>query len=193
MSDIWITSDTHWNHVNILKHSQRPFRNVEEMNECMVVNWNSKVKKGDKIYHLGDFAWGDAYTYAKYKTYLNGQIFLIKGNHDYSNVLKKLDGVFIDVRDRYMLKHDGHCIVLDHFPQYHWDRSHYNTFHCHGHTHGTLVDTYDNTGKILDVGVDTNNFFPYHVDEVIEIMKKKPNNINYLKRIQGGIENAKCV
>lgn len=153
------------------------------MDECLIDNWNAKVKKGDIVYHLGDFVFANsAYDYAKYKTALNGQIVLIRGNHDNSKLLKKLDGVFTDVRDMYSLKHNGHQIILSHYPMYHWDRSHFNSYHCHGHSHGGLVDTYDTTGKILDVGVDTNNFFPYHVDEVLEIMESKPSNINHLTK-----------
>jgi len=182
LSDKWITADTHFSHKNIIKHAGRPFKSIKEMDECLVDHWNAKVRKGDIVYHLGDFAWGDEALYGKFKTYLNGNIFLLKGNHDYSNVLKKLDGVFTDTREIYNLKHDGELIVLSHYPMYHWDRSHFNSFHCHGHSHGNLRPTYDKIGKILDVGVDTNNFYPYHVDEVIEIMRAKPNNKNYLSK-----------
>ena len=182
MSEKWLTADLHLGHSNIIKHAKRPFKHVKEMDECIIDNWNAKVSKADRTFVVGDFAWGTAYDYARYRSYLNGQIFLIKGNHDYSNVLKKLDGVFTDVRDMYSLKHNGHQIILSHYPMYHWDRSHFNSYHCHGHSHGGLVDTYDTTGKILDVGVDTNNFFPYHVDEVLEIMESKPSNINHLTK-----------
>lgn len=182
MADKWLTADTHFNHGNIIKHANRPFSSIEEMNETMVERWNSRVKKGDLVYHLGDFAWGDAYIYARYKSYLNGQIFLIKGNHDYSNVLNKLDGVFIDVREIYKIKHNKEHMVCCHYPMYHWDRSHFNSFHCHGHSHGSLVGEYDETGKILDVGVDTNNFYPYHIDEVIGRLRSKPNNVNHLTK-----------
>ena len=165
-----------------MKHAKRPFKSVDEMDEAMISNWNERVKPNDITYIVGDFAWGTAFDYGAYARALNGKKFLIKGNHDYSNVLKDLDGVFHDVRDMYKLKHDGEMIVMCHYPMYHWDRSHFNSFHCHGHSHGMLRPTYDKTGKILDVGVDTNDFYPYHVDEVIEIMRAKPNNKNYLTK-----------
>lgn len=182
MGDIFITADTHFGHKNIIKHARRPFESVKEMDECLVDHWNAKIRKGDTVYHIGDFAWGDEAIYGRFKTYLNGNIFLVKGNHDYSSVLKKLDGVFTDVRDMYKLKHDNEMIVMCHYPMYHWDRSHFNSYHVHGHSHGMLRPSYDKTGKILDVGVDTNNFYPYHVDEVVEIMRAKPNNKNYLTK-----------
>ena len=56
---IWVTSDTHFNHANIIKYCNRPFSSVEEMNETIIANWNKVVSQGDTVYHLGDFALGD--------------------------------------------------------------------------------------------------------------------------------------
>ena len=53
---IWMTSDLHFNHENILKYEpvSRPFATVEEMNEVLIQNWNSKIKPEDIVYVLGD-------------------------------------------------------------------------------------------------------------------------------------------
>jgi calcineurin-like phosphoesterase family protein len=47
-------SDTHLGHENILRHSKRPFRNVEEMDKIIIENWNSVVGPNDDIYIIGD-------------------------------------------------------------------------------------------------------------------------------------------
>ena len=39
---------------NIFDH--RPFRDVDEMNRCLIKLWNSRVQKNDDIYIVGDFA-----------------------------------------------------------------------------------------------------------------------------------------
>jgi hypothetical protein len=57
---VWFTSDTHFGHTNVIKYSGRPFADVNEMNEKLVLNWNAIVKPGDVVYHLGDFALCDA-------------------------------------------------------------------------------------------------------------------------------------
>jgi len=88
--EIWLISDTHFFHANILKFTDDEgnlirgalFSSVEEMNQCMLDNWNSVVKPGDKVYHLGDVMMGDKTEFKKYWSKLNGSKRLIVGNHD---------------------------------------------------------------------------------------------------------------
>jgi len=53
----WFTADTHFNHINIIKYTNRPFNNVQEMNDTLIKNWNNRVKDTDTIFILGDFDW----------------------------------------------------------------------------------------------------------------------------------------
>ena len=45
-SRVYFTSDTHFNHTNIISFCQRPFKNVDEMNERIIANWNEFVGAG---------------------------------------------------------------------------------------------------------------------------------------------------
>lgn len=87
MSDIWVTSDTHFGHDNIISYCDRPFKDSKEMDECLSDNWNSVVKKGDKVYHLGDVYFGQRMKkgeehWGSFFSKLNGSKRLILGNHD---------------------------------------------------------------------------------------------------------------
>jgi calcineurin-like phosphoesterase family protein len=85
MADIWVISDTHFNHNNIIKYCNRPFDNPDLMNEFMVDKWNSVVKPQDKVYHLGDVYMGGGYSKedtTRLLSSLNGKKRLILGNHD---------------------------------------------------------------------------------------------------------------
>ena len=89
--NIWVISDTHFNHANILKFEDRvgkavrgQFNSVEEMNEHMIQRWNEVVKPGDKVYHLGDVVFGnDKVEWMNtHMPRLMGSKRLVFGNHD---------------------------------------------------------------------------------------------------------------
>lgn len=83
--NIWIISDTHFNHANIIKYCDRPFKSTEEMDEVMVDNWNSVVKDEDIVYHLGDVYFSGGRTDGYISTLLSrlkGRKRLVLGNHD---------------------------------------------------------------------------------------------------------------
>jgi calcineurin-like phosphoesterase family protein len=141
------------------------FTDVTELDELMIENWNARVKKCDRIYHLGDLSW-----YGKAKTQgivdrLNGSKFLIRGNHDSSKM--KLDG-FQFIKDYYMLKHDDQEVFLFHRPCRSWDKSSHGAWHLYGHRHGNSQPW----GKSFDVGVDCWDFCPINWETVKAVMAK---------------------
>ena len=167
---IFFTADTHFNHTNIIAYSKRPFRSVKEMDEKIIENWNSVVKTEDIVYHLGDFCFGDAQQYLKR---LNGKIIRIKGSHD-----KDIQQPYIiqfypsELKDEYNNKRQ---IVLCHYSMRSWDKSHYASWMLFGHHHGGL----EPYGLSFDVGVDTNNFYPYSLKDIENKMKTLKPIVDY--------------
>lgn len=88
--NIFVISDTHFNHTNILRFKddkQNYFRgdnfaSVEEMNETMVDNWNKTVKDQDIVYHLGDVYMTNGAGAYEILSRLKGRKRLLLGNHD---------------------------------------------------------------------------------------------------------------
>lgn len=82
MAEIWVTSDTHFGHENIIGYGQRPFSDVYDMDETLIERWNKVVKEGDKVYHLGDVWMGNGERAYKNLRRLKGKKRLVLGNHD---------------------------------------------------------------------------------------------------------------
>lgn len=172
MNEIFLTADTHFYHNNILRLCNRPFSSIEEMNEKFVENWNSVVSRSDRVYFLGDFGWSTAINLDKLFSSLNGNKFLIKGNHDKKEV-KKLKWGWI--KDVYELNLGNRKTVwLSHFPHSSWDKSFHGAYHAAGHVHNTRNCWYYKNS--CDVGVDYWNYTPVNVEDFITHIE----NINRL-------------
>ncbi|NOQ72342.1 MAG: phosphoesterase [Crocinitomix sp.] len=177
MKKIFFTSDHHFGHENIIKFSNRPFKNVEEMNEVMIERWNEKVHPRDDVYYLGDFSLEkDREKTAEILKRLNGSKFLIKGNHEGAalNHSKKFEWV----KDYYELKiKDPDCkngtrrIMLFHYAMRSWRGIGRGNWHLYGHSHGNLPDLEDQL--CFDIGVDNHDFYPLSYEEIKAIMAKK--------------------
>lgn len=166
---IHFTSDTHFGHKNIIKLCNRPFEDAASMDEAMIAAWNSVVKADDIVWHLGDFsfhrsAWQPD---AKLVDRLHGRKNIIVGNHDNEGFLRKcnfeqvIDGIHnLTVEDN----NETYFFVLAHYPLREWVGFYRKAFHLYGHVHGGLKGY----GRSMDVGVDTNNFLPYTLDQVLD-------------------------
>lgn len=189
---IFLTSDTHHFHKNILKYCSRPWDTVEEMNEALIKNWNSVVGKDDHVYHLGDFCFGNIEKWNTVLEYgvLNGHIHLILGNHDYTRVFK--EGVkterFDEILPQKTLFIDGWTVYLNHFPYLDFSNNiDHKVMQLHGHVHyngksnGTLtperVALFQSNQ--YDVGVDNNNYTPISWNDVLKKIEFQiENNVN---------------
>lgn len=182
---IFFTSDLHFGHENVIRFDNRPFNTVEEMDEEMIKRWNAKVGRGDIVYVLGDFIWKAATNEAvSIIRRLNGQIILIKGNHDrflHNAAAKKALAGIKDYDDICVTLEDGttrRCILSHYFiPFYNGHR--YQAIHLHGHSHLTeeaaeeirITTELNEKGydlKIYNVGCMYWNYTPVTLDEILE-------------------------
>lgn len=161
MNKTFFTADTHFNHANVIGFNNRPWDNVWDMNEGLILNWNNIVGKNDLVYVLGDFAFGNAYAKGRVVERLNGVIHLVPGGHDGGKKVERtviLDPIFV------MEQGKNPPIVLCHYAMLQWPMKHYGAIHLFGHSHGRLPIRYN----CLDVGVDTNNYEPYTIEAVYD-------------------------
>lgn len=172
-SNTYFTADHHMFHKNILKHCNRPFETIEEMNEKLIENWNGIIKKDNDVYYLGDFfITNKANKMIDVLSRLNGNIHLIKGNHDNIILKKKLHGYFKSIQDYKELNFEGRKYVLCHFPILSFNGMHRGSYHLHGHSHGSINYLNINIPR-LDVGVDCHNYTPISLEQVNDLLKDR--------------------
>lgn len=168
-NDIWVSSDWHFGHANIIKFAQRPFSSVEEMDEIMIQRHNAVVKPNDKFYCLGDIAFRRD-VLERVLPRLNGKKRLILGNHDnedmsfYSRYFEKIMG-WRQFNER------GVFMVLSHVPlhksgfDYRSDRPAVNV---HGHIHARRIDD----PHYINACVEWTDYAPVHFDTLIKNARK---------------------
>ena len=112
---IYFITDTHFHHSNIIKYCNRPFKDINEMNETIINNWNSIVKNDDTVYHLGDFCLSSDDEIKNIFNRLNGNKILIRGNHDRKPV-KFYEEIGFKVLTHAPIILDEYKIMLSHGP-----------------------------------------------------------------------------
>jgi calcineurin-like phosphoesterase family protein len=185
--NIFFISDLHIGHKNVLKFDGRPFADVDEMHIEMIKRWNEVVDDDDIVYYLGDLAFArDELT--KWFIYsLKGKINFILGNHDKMKDIIKFGrweniheyGTEINVKDEDTIGSRGsngyQRIIMSHYPILSWNKSHYGSWHLHGHCHGSLIKSNQDyyKRKVMDVGCNVIDYTPISYEKVKGIMVKK--------------------
>ena len=177
----FFTSDTHFNHANIIKFCNRPFKDVEQMNDVMIANWNSVIGKDDTVFHLGDFCLGSAAEWTKILDRLNGKIYLILGNLDLKNIRQGFISRFEHVAMQMRIEIGKKRIYLCHYPFLCFEGSYKDdVWQLFGHVHTRRSNSGIDAGRLLylyptqyDVGVDNNNFTPVSFGQVKRIIDKQ--------------------
>lgn len=189
----YFTSDLHFGHKNVLSYCQRPFKDLEEMHEMLVKNWNEQVSQNDVIYVLGDFSlspkWVDLIV-----PQLNGEKHLIYGNHDQvfkgklgqsqEKTVKMIECYYAagwkNITVQQSITLGIHHVLMSHFPYAPKKDDNHNTdirylaqrlpdngqFLLHGHLHCRYIKN----NNMIDVGID-NNFKLLSESDIITIIE----------------------
>lgn len=180
--EIFWTSDLHFHHSDVIKFCDRPFIDVDHMNQTLIHNWNSVIQPEQTIIINGDLALtGSVDKIKELIDALNGIKIQIYGNHCLQNrhdreVISSLFSqshhqLIIHVND--IDAHQGKQLIFNsHYPTISWPAQSRDSWHTHGHIHSTNDSTKSSMDDITfqlykqmklksyDVGVDNNQYFP---------------------------------
>ncbi len=168
---IYFTSDPHFFHDKIIKHTHRPFHTVEEMNKTLIKKWNSRITPNDEVYILGDLTMKGADIASTVLYSLKGKKYLIRGNHDSFVDSSDFDrSLFVSVRDYMEIEYCNTHFVLFHYPIAEWHGYGRGAIALHGHQHNHKdynIKNQKNGFMRYDVGVDANDMAPVSAEEII--------------------------
>jgi len=185
MPNKFYIADWHYDHKNCLAFDNRPFFTVAEMNTALVDRWNSVVKPGDIVYVLGDMFWCKPADATPVIESLNGQKFLVRGNHDKCNDSKFLKH-FVKVSEYMEIEDGDRNVVLCHYPIPCFKNHYYGWYHLYGHVHNSfeyqmmehdkflMEQLYERQCQMFNVGamMPWMNYTPRTLDEIIASAKE---------------------
>ena len=170
---IYYISDTHFGHEKIIKLCNRPYQNIQEMNEDIIKKWNNKVKPEDDVYFLGDFAYKISSINAiEILKRLNGKKHFIKGNHDKESFLStiKEKGLIEEVNIYQEINDNDRRVILFHYPIEDWNGQYHGSYHLFGHIHNSN-NYYKTIENRFNVSIESINYEPKTLDELIKNFK----------------------
>ena len=169
MANIFFASDHHFNHANILTFKRedgsplRDFKDVDEMNEHIILKHNSVVRPNDRVYFLGDVIMSRKNSALAILCRLNGEKILIKGNHDLCDPEAYLE-YFKDIRG----SHQFSGIIMTHIPIHPESLGRWGV-NIHGHLHHQVVRKYNTKipdERYFNVSMERINYTPISLEEI---------------------------
>lgn len=154
---LYFIADTHFNHYNIIKYCNRPFKDSKEMNVYIIKQWNSVVTDNDVVYHLGDVGFGTNEMLKGLITSLNGTKILIRGNHDFKRGINAWKEVGFKEVYKKKLQIDNY--ILTHEP-IEVEKGYINVF---GHIHEKPLDEKFNKDNHICVSCDVVDYNPIKI------------------------------
>jgi calcineurin-like phosphoesterase family protein len=166
--EIFLISDLHLGHANIIRYCSRPFvpSDVIEMDRTLIKNWNYSVSHDDHVYFLGDLRYGkEARQESEYGALLNGTITFVTGNHDRNSG---------SVAPFIHLTYKGQEFLLIHDPNDAPDD--FAGWIIHGHHHNNELRAFpfiDPISKRINVCVEVIGYCPVSLEEIYQTIHER--------------------
>ena len=171
--DIFLISDLHLGHANIIRYCSRPFlvSDVAEMDRVIINNWNSVISPVSRIFYLGDLRYGEqALSTKEYRKKLNGNITFIRGNHDDAEMGTVPSSTLNHKGFRFFLVHDPADIPPD-----------FNGWTIHGHHHNNDLQHFpfiNFVDRRINVSAEVIGYVPVGLNEICTLIQSRQSGGN---------------
>ena len=161
---IWLWSDLHLGHDNIIRYCGRPFKQAQEMDRALYGAWARTLGPDDIMLCLGDVAMGPAvaeHTWRRIEA-LPGHKVLVVGNHDLTTNGRLRVAGFDLVCGLAILGNENPPLIFTHMPLDDPPPGHVNV-HGHLHDHKPLA------GPYINVAVEQLGYQPLDLADVRQL------------------------
>jgi len=185
--------DPHLGHEAIIRLRNRPFADVDEMDEAIISNWNSRVTNGDTVFILGDMMFRNKREPSEYLKRLKDHKILVLGNHDASWIWRESATEHLTTHVSMMELIDrNRRAVLCHYPMLTWPNIRGGSYMVYGHLHGNREHDpclkHGLNPRMLNSCVEVNEYQPVTNDEgetvIIEHEKNEGDSRFHLTTVQ---------
>lgn len=171
--NVWVWSDVHFGHANIIKYCDRPFKTAEEMTIALIENHNATVGPDDLVIWVGDVSFVNDELTNEILDVLHGDRILIIGNHDLDRKgrIKKMD--FNEQYLLYFIEDPVAPLIFTHYTMENVPKPWIN---IHGHVHNNPYDVEEGMQHI-NVSVEVIDYKPIHLDTLKRMARTRLESI----------------
>ncbi len=141
--NLWLTSDLHLFHSNIIKYCNRPYPNCFSMNKDIIDTINKNIHQDDLLINLGDIGFNSVKYITDELSKINCDQIFVSGNHDRKSLINALIEKYIVFEKQTILDvyfNDIHYRVhLAHNPDDIQYNNEENSIFLYGHLHDKEV------------------------------------------------------
>lgn len=156
---IWLTTDTHFGHANMVKLCHRP----EDFEKKIIDNWYQVVKPDDIVIHLGDVTWHVKDYLDDVVAKLPGKKILVRGNHDEKSLMYYMKHGFDLAVDSLSMKYRGLDILFTHEPKI----FHEHDINIHGHLHNNTLELSEPYSLYYLISLENNGYTMTNLDALV--------------------------
>ncbi len=188
---VFVVSDPHFGHANIIKYCRRPFADADEMDRQLIARWNATVPPDATVWLLGDVTVKPE-KLGPLLRQLNGRKLLVAGNHDqphpvslsnkgrqpeelagYARAYRAAGFDAVHLGGAFTLPDFGRVLVC-HYPYSNGPDHLRVRFPDDGETpllHGHVHDKWRFKGRMLNVGVEVQDYRPVSLRDIRDLFR----------------------
>jgi calcineurin-like phosphoesterase family protein len=163
---IFVWSDLHFGHNNIIKYAERPFPNTDLMNACLIGNYLNAVTANDIVIFGGDIGFMSENKINDILNSLPGYKIQIIGNHDIHRNGKLYELAFDERHASYVIDVDdvdaSYQLLFTHYPM---NDVPSGCINVHGHIHQKPAPS----KRHFNMSVECTNYAPCPLSTVLTL------------------------